>query len=216
MNSPRDEKIKMSCGNELEWKSQVWSKYGIKKKYGKTWEDTALLFCKSNMINLGTKWVNGQTYGELLEEALESDGDLFADILLKKYELYRFKVYIYPEYVKEIRDEMKYMEELYHDYSDNSMTQEMLDLTSCDDLEIVLRIITREFSVIYHAFEEIRSHYNLISARRENDVRNYGDKLSDSENQIAHQIRSLVDPIPYVMMYSLQSLKTLNVIRFFP
>ncbi len=82
-----------------------------------------------------------------------------------------------------------------------------------DGLRRVQKIMTREFSVIMHVIEEINSYYNLFSLARDQDEQAI-DELTDSKLEVANQIKLLVDPIPYVMTYSFQSLRTLNRVTF--
>ncbi len=47
--------------------------YGIEKKYGATWRQTAITMDKHNMINLNDKWIDGRTYKQILDETLHQE-----------------------------------------------------------------------------------------------------------------------------------------------
>nr|QBK93889.1 MAG: hypothetical protein LCPAC406_02030 [Pithovirus LCPAC406] len=64
-------KFDIVCKQESLWKDKVLSDYGIEKKYGATWRETAQRMSEINMINLNGKWINGETYRELLGEDIE-------------------------------------------------------------------------------------------------------------------------------------------------
>nr|QBK92734.1 MAG: F-box family protein [Pithovirus LCPAC401] len=161
-----------ACKRESFWKKKVLLDYGVEKKYGETWKETAILLSDSNMINLGKEWVDGQTYGELLEEGMSIEPFFYP--CLREFNIFNVD-----------------------------------DLKNAEYLQHVLKLVTREFSVIMHVIGEIRGYYNLFSLSQECDV----NELTDNELKVANKIKSLVDPIPYVMTYSLQTLKTLNTIK---
>ncbi len=62
----------MSCKSELLWQSEVWCKFGIKKKYEETWEKTATMLSEANMIDMEKKWVNGKTYREIMKKMFDA------------------------------------------------------------------------------------------------------------------------------------------------
>ena len=61
-----------STRDRLIWKDEVFCKYGVTIMYGKTWEATALKLNECNMINMNDKWVNGESYQQLLDNAIKN------------------------------------------------------------------------------------------------------------------------------------------------
>ena len=51
-----------ACKNEGMWETKIWDEYGVKKKYGETWRETAQNLSRSNMINMRYKRNDGRTY----------------------------------------------------------------------------------------------------------------------------------------------------------
>ena len=116
-----------ACKREYFWKRKVLLDYEVEKKCRETWKETARLLCHSNMINLGKEWINGQTYGDLFEQALESNG-FFERILMKErfdeqnyneeslqrvhhfrltlnqYHIPLSYIYVYPEVIENLED----------------------------------------------------------------------------------------------------------------
>ncbi len=196
-----------ACKRESFWKKKVLIDYGVEKKYGETWKETAILLSNSNMINLGKEWINGQTYGELLEEGTKND-NLFAGILTK-YQIPDVQVFVYSESVNNLKSAgIEYSNVIEFDFTIAQLNALGFGPTDENIVQRVLKVVTREFSVIMHAVVEAKRYYGLISLGRdqENDI----DDLRGRDLKTSKEIRSLVDPILYVMMYSLHSVNTLN------
>jgi len=139
-----------ACKGESFWRNKVLFDYGVEKIYGESWKDTAKLLYNSNMINLRKKWIDGRTYGKLLEEVLRNHDEFFAKISAK-YNLSRHESIIVP----------------------------------------------REFAVISFTVRRIRKYCNLETPMEKSK----GDKLN--KLKIANHIKSLIDPIPYIIIYCL-------------
>nr|QBK93183.1 MAG: hypothetical protein LCPAC403_03170 [Pithovirus LCPAC403] len=197
-----------ACKRESFWKKKVLIDYGVEKKYGETWKETALLLFNSNMINLRKEWIDGQTYGELFEEGMRDD-NLFAGIL-NKHQIPRMQVHVYSESVVDFKSA-----EIDHALSCAGFSlEELRELhigpTDEDTVQRVLRVVTREFSVIMHAVSEAKRYYSLFSLGE--FWQDSLIELQDRDLKTSKGIRSLVDPIIYVMMYSFHSIDTLNTI----
>ena len=171
------------CQKESLWKDKIPFEYGIKKKYGKTWKETAKLLCKSNMINLEKKWVNGKTYGELLEEAVKSDDNFFFNIIMKNRGLPNC-IY-FPKYYNVVRANHFISQELkiYH------------TIRCKYALKKHMKVVTREFAIIVIIV-------NIIKDRLPSKI-----EFSEKQQKII-----LVDPIPYIMIYSLVTEQELAII----
>ena len=70
-----NKKFNAACKEESFWKNKVFSDYGIEKKYGTTWKETAQRMSQINMINMNKKWIDGQTYKELFDMAIREITD---------------------------------------------------------------------------------------------------------------------------------------------
>ncbi len=68
-------RFNMVGNREALWRDKVQNCFGVDEKQAKTWKQTAIKMVKCNMINLNKKWVNGQTYREILDEALNEKLD---------------------------------------------------------------------------------------------------------------------------------------------
>nr|QBK93144.1 MAG: hypothetical protein LCPAC403_02780 [Pithovirus LCPAC403] len=207
------------CKKESFWRKKVLIDYGIEKKYGETWKKTAILLSDSNMINLRKEWINGQTYGELLEETLKGDRYIIESILNKHGISCRdARVYSesFDDFNSAVEEELSEMYNYYfvHGILNTTLfgskpksswtshtegfctTPEPHDVfipTNKGTLQHILKVVTREFSVIIHAVKDINKYYNSFS-----------HKIKC--NKVTNRIKSLVDPILYVMIYSFQTL----------
>lgn len=203
------------CKKESTWKRKAKNDYGIQKMYYSTWKKTARLLYDSNMINLGQEWIDGQTYGELFDEALESDDDEFFRKILMKHGINYLHSTVYSDFVEDLKSAEVDLFNRHPGYTHKDIDEYGIVLHGNEDeLQKNLRVMTREFSVIGHAFAELRGRdiapideYGLACLGRQEK---YTPGLEDSEIQIAKDIRLLVDPILYVMTYSIMSLNDLN------
>ena len=71
------------CKDESFWRRKVSDDYGIHKKYGNTWRETAINMGKVDMINLNGVWINGRTYMEILNDSLQNGADVITDLQLE-------------------------------------------------------------------------------------------------------------------------------------
>lgn len=210
-----------ACKREPFWKNKVLLDYGVEKKYCNSWKETAILLFNADMINLRKEWIDQITYGVLLEESLKNDRGFFINIL-RKHDILPSKVYVYPEIDEDL-------ENVYPEFVKGLENIPIEHLSAhfgytIDDLKVagmgpgdvmllhrILKVVTREFSVIMHAVDEMKGHYNLFSSGQEWE--HNMNELTDNEIQVANRIKLLVDPIPYVMRYSLLSIYNLNAIE---
>nr|QBK92851.1 MAG: hypothetical protein LCPAC401_04890 [Pithovirus LCPAC401] len=218
------------CKKNFMWRRKVKNDYGIETKYGRTWKDTARLLFETNMINLNQKWVNGKTYKELFDEGLESkNNDYFNDL----YEKYKMKSIIFPSYVVDIETAEDFVA---HD-DDSPVKQfyapddEIIEnfnsmyniLNSIDNLQKHISEMTREFSVVAHAVNEIRrtsSDYGFglassvteyWAAEQWEDVHNHIDTHSSTKKaEMIKRLSKFIDPNLYIMTYSFMSLYNLS------
>ncbi len=224
-----------ACKRESFWKKKVLLDYGVEKKCGETWKETAKLLYDSNMINLRKKWINGQTYGDLFEQALENNG-FFERIFIEEWfndkkhfqsnglseltlnnNLLSHLVYIYPEDVEDL--ENVYPEfvtglknipiehlALHLDYSIDELKVAGVGPIEAKAVQYVKKVTTRELSVIMHAAEVAKRTYGQ-------DWQSEINELQGGNLKMSKEIESLIDPIRYVILYSLQTLETLNMIK---
>nr|QBK93992.1 MAG: F-box family protein [Pithovirus LCPAC406] len=73
-------KFNTICKEESFWRTKVLDNYGIEKKYGDTWRQTAINMDKVNMINLGDKWIDGRTYREILGDTVQNGAFTILDL----------------------------------------------------------------------------------------------------------------------------------------
>ena len=167
------------------------------------------------MINLREKWIDGKTYGELFNEALKSDDDEFFRKILIKHEADYVDPVVYSEFVEDLKSAEEDLFDRYPGYTyDDFDEYGIMFHEDENELQRNLKVMSREFSVIGHAFGEIRGRdaeatyeYGLAGlARGPKDT----PGLEDSKIQTVKNIRLLVDPILYIMTYSIMSLNDLN------
>ncbi len=271
-----------ACKRESFWKKKVLLDYGVEKKYGETWKETAKFLYDSDMINLKKEWINGETYGDLFEQALKSNGffhkifnkewlnmtmydgiseeeffscGYYHDDEHKKMEMlghsscvhynglsreeflslgyyhddehkkrYIYdnsiplsKIYVYPENVEDL--ENVYPEwitglenvpiehlALQTGYPIDELRTHGVGAWEAMEVQYVKKVVTRELSVIMHAAEAAKRIYG-------HDWQNEINELQGGDLKTSKEIESLVDPVRYVILYSLQTLETLNAIK---
>ena len=136
------------CRKECLWRTKISSDYGISKQYEKTWMVTARMLCENNMINLEKKWVNGQTYREIMNKTFEA-GDRSRDEMMS----------IVSENVERIMGEgfLDVTESLPSYLFDEELIRELYDVDLEDmfedadpesGLKDLEKILTRELAVI--------------------------------------------------------------------
>nr|QBK92402.1 MAG: F-box-like protein [Pithovirus LCPAC401] len=204
------------CKKESMWRRKVKNDYGIEKKYGRTWKETARNLYDANMINLGQEWIEEKTYGELLKEGLESDDHRFFSDLVYEHKI---GTVVFPEDVDDIKSADAYLSNTHGFYYISFLMYANGMSNSEADLQRHLRLMTREFSVIAHTVGEMKGVYSergfaLASSQAD---------FTETEIQNTHEervkmqiiVKLFMDPILYVMTYSIMNLKNLSSIDVF-
>nr|QBK92818.1 MAG: uncharacterized protein LCPAC401_04560 [Pithovirus LCPAC401] len=230
------------CEKDSMWRRKVERDYGIKRKYGKTWKDTAQFLFEYNMINLNQEWINGKTYKELFDESLESKSDNYFKDLYDQHNLLKI---IFPFYVKDIRtaklaildpetttdlwiQQGGGLNGLVTKEDENTVLKEFnSEFDNILEDEVKLRKqtagMTREFAVITSASAEIRgthSEYSigLSTAAGENMhiINTTGNILyvhiTPEKEMKIKELTKFVDPNLYILTYSVMSLYSLWVL----
>ncbi len=135
-----DKKINRICERESFWRKKVTQTYGIKRLVGKSWSSLAKLLENNvgylQMIDMNLTYLDGKTYMEILNEALDSKTD---------------------------EDSLKYMEDTIYDgamkvssgevqllnYSDYDDTTDLKLLHKRDKWTIVALLFTMDFDFWY-------------------------------------------------------------------
>ena len=192
-------RFNMVGNREALWRDKVLNNFGVNEKQAKTWRQTAIKMVKCNMINLNNKWVNGQTYREILDEALnEKLGKVepnMVDIILTS-NIHMKMLNMYTKYVT--RNNLDIAHDLMNIDQVACTTQELLEYCNCMlGIELTYAeayamkcINSREMQIVHNAYIQIL--VNSLGLSTEISV-------SMSEN-----------PIHYVMKYSLLSLDGLE------
>ena len=203
------------CKKESMWRRKVKNDYGIDKKYGKTWKETAKNLYDADMINLGQEWIDGKTYGELLKEGLESNDHRFFGKILEKYKIGSI---VFPEYVDDIKSTDDYLRNTYESSSEllNIYTSGIPNNEAA--LQNHLRIMTREFSVIAHAVAAMNGSYSELGfalASSQDAIEVGIEQTAEERAKMQKIVKLFIDPILYVMTYSIMNLKNLFSIGVF-
>ena len=177
------------CKRESLWETKVWNDYGIEKKHGHTWRETAKNLFILNMINLGKKWIDGRTYKEILDEALKHDKPIL--------------------YMEKLRSDA--MEQIFGGgncfmdvgpfYDDESFVEiaQMDDVSYDKENEIVEKtVLTIEFGVISTTITVFQKQSGFLPASYSVSPLLKGS-LSKEKSDILHNI---FDYVPYVMQFS--------------
>nr|QBK92520.1 MAG: F-box-like protein [Pithovirus LCPAC401] len=193
-------KFNAVCNDQSLWRKRVLNDYGIKKKFGDTWRETAKNMYKVNMINLNDKWVNGQTYGRILRDASE----------MKEDEGWEYMRDLYVDAIdkiigKELRIEMYDEDEFSYSLYDDDLYEIFRVETGLmeDQIEKMAMIHSREINII---------HATIASATRW-DKHLPGISLNDTKGYIDEELFKvsimeifptfyIIDPIFYVMQFS--------------
>ena len=191
------------CENESFWKNKVLNDYGIHKKYGDTWRQTAINMDKVNMINLNDKWIDRRTYREIFDDALQQNNSEFVHYLQERYLL---------------------------PYANNDSTN-VADLqfwTGNEDTQLQIfanRVFGRNYTkdelndIFYIKNREIRViHTSVLTYRRGGSLYLPGD-TDTSQNigttlQSYEFLREMIDPMIYVMQFSSFSHDKLNTVSY--
>ncbi len=139
-----------------------------------------------NMINLNNKWIDGRTYKEILNDALQNGADVLTGLPVD---------YLIPlvgdneedaEYVRfELHDE-----KALQDFADAFFERPFTD----NEIDDILLANSREIHVIYTAV----LIYQGVRGRLPGDV----DGMVAQVTQSYEFLREMIDPILYVMQFS--------------
>nr|QBK92757.1 MAG: uncharacterized protein LCPAC401_03950 [Pithovirus LCPAC401] len=193
------QKFNRICTDHSFWRMKVKRDYGIEKKYGATWKETAINMYKVNMINLNKEWINGSTYAEIVKEALEQkDTFEYLKILQAEYHL-GFDVdwksiwngKIYP-----------------NDYMIEQIEYQLERKLTNEEIETSERAFTSEFAIIYSAFFEVYGSY-VIPLWRQKYLRG----MFQLDEKLAPILQQFIDVYPYIMLFSSLSNVELNRIQ---
>lgn len=188
-----------ACNEESFWRLRVLDDYGIEKKYGDTWRETAIIMDKVNMINLNDKWIDNRTYREILDDSLQNGTDIIMRLLFK---------YLDP-YVNHSEDDICHLHcELNDEKSMQEYANEVLkrDYTS-DELDTIFRIKAKEIYVIYAAVYIYKGALFLPGELGGGlmCIITTGTALKSYEF-----LRKMIDPMLYVMQFSSFSIDKLR------
>nr|QBK93915.1 MAG: uncharacterized protein LCPAC406_02290 [Pithovirus LCPAC406] len=186
-------KFNDECLRESLWKTKVWADFGVDKKYGETWRETAKNMFIIGMINLGKQWFDGRTYKQVFEKALNEgeDGakylrDIQADAIMKTMDYDRgdaesFSFFPYEEFSEDIR--AFFTDEEYKEADET--------------IESMKIILSEEFSIIASVAVILSKSYPMIPG---------GPRLASNlgihqnpSSTLTFIISKVIDPIPYIM-----------------
>nr|QBK92602.1 MAG: F-box family protein [Pithovirus LCPAC401] len=179
------------CKDESFWKRKVSDDYGIKKKYGDTWRQTAINMDKVDMINMNGVWIDGRTYMEILDDALQqNDTDSVSDLQ--------------AQYLLPLANESKYDAFDLNHRVENDDTQLQVFANRVlgrnyteNELNDIYYIKNREMNVIYAAILTYRRGGSLYLPGDTDTGQNIGTSLQSYEF-----LREMIDPVIYVMQFS--------------
>nr|QBK92611.1 MAG: hypothetical protein LCPAC401_02490 [Pithovirus LCPAC401] len=189
-----NKKFDVACKEESFWKNKVFSDYGIEKKYGTTWKETAQRMSQINMINMNKKWIDGQTYKELFDMAIREITDELNVIRMTEIEKFIKDIPPFCSFEYEnLRDEKEVQ-----DYSEQNLDRR-LTREELDKLEFVN---SREMLVIFAASGTYESGKQGGKDLLPGDDNYYSQfDFNNIPNQEKF-ILQLVDPMLYVMQFS--------------
>nr|QBK93156.1 MAG: hypothetical protein LCPAC403_02900 [Pithovirus LCPAC403] len=182
------------------WKNIVNKQYGVDKPIYSTWKKMAFIMYQSNMIKMNKIWIDDITYSDIFKEALENKNRYFFSSVLLSHN---------------ITSECEHTEGALT-YAGATPKGIYVPKTE-EELQCKLKVITREFSVIAHAFEEMVSidrpgniwPLALLAGGWNMNINVMNDKLQVK----SRNIKLLIDPVLHVMTYSLLDIDALNSIR---
>ncbi len=181
-------KFNRICTDVSFWRMKVKRDYGIQRMYGSTWKKTAINLFKVNMINLNKEWINGNTYVEIVKEALEQENSFVY--------LRRLQGEYYPE---SIPGRSAFDGKIFIPNGDmqnqiaNQMNREFTD----EEIETLKSTFTPEFAIIYRAFFEIEESYAIPLSRQA-----YFDDNIQFDEILAQILQPFIDVYPYIMLFS--------------
>ena len=217
-----DTKTNTFCKEKTFWKDRVFDEYGVTKMYGESWKQTAAEMAKCNMINLNSKWVDGRTYRQLLDDTMKNGTDSLG---MKRIELVQEMKNVSVENKNEMIPLMHHSYDIsYCSFIDsdgyviiegNSNNSKPVKLNMDDYLEFC-HIASREMQVIYTSVRAIlrtrdTSVNGCIPVYLPGTSFVYG--INTNPNPF---LLSLIDPIVYVMQFSLFSSQGLAPIHESP
>ncbi len=193
-------KFNTACKSQSLWKRKVLNNYGVKEKFGDTWRETAKNMSKVNMINLNDKWINGQTYRQILNDASEMKGDERWEYMRKLY------VDAIDEVIgEELRIQM-YDEDDYAYTSYDDTLHEIFEVEmgfSERQLEKLAMIHSREINIIHAAIASATRWDKTLPGISPNDPKGHFDEeLNDLSIMKIFPVFYIIDPIFYVMQFS--------------
>nr|QBK92755.1 MAG: F-box-like family protein [Pithovirus LCPAC401] len=174
------------CSDESFWRNKVSDDYGIHRKCGDTWRKTARNMYKINMINLNTKWIDGRTYEEILDDALQNGADCIKGLPEKHLLPYANND---EEDAYFLRYSIGHNENAIQDFAHQTYNKTY----SNEAINNILLINSDEINVIYtsvSAYEGINKHLP-------------GKCYDFIHNTLSYEfLRKMIDPILYVMQFS--------------
>ena len=194
------------CQDESFWRNKVLSDYGIKKRYGDTWRQTAITMDRVNMINMNGVWIDGRTYMEIFDDTLQKWADSVLDFQIP---------YLLP-LANESKDDIDDL----HLRIENDDTQ-LQDFAN----RVLGRDYTeRELNEIYYIkSREINVIYKAVLTYQDDGQYLPGGTLDDSITAIGTTgtalpsydfLRGMMDPMLYVMQFSSFSADKLALVSY--
>ena len=190
-------KFNRICKDQSFWRVKVKRDYGIQKKYGSTWKETAINMHKVNMINLNNRWINGRTYSEIVEEVSDSKDSMGI--------LFQMERQYFPD---SINTQGGFVGAIF--MLDGNIYNPIFDRMDRDltnrEIETLEKIYTSEFAIIFRSFYHIVGLYsNLPNHLQQNYVyqNSTGSKIFDI-------VLSVIDLTPYIMFFSSLTTDELN------
>ncbi len=182
------------CGRELLWKAKIWSSYGIEKKYGDTWRETAELLSGAGMINLNSRWYDGRTYRQILDEALRRGKEGWNHMEKIMYEVLD-KIIPDRDHNKGPHYSDIYNEEKFRDDAEDYVGRPF----SSYELSNMERAITKEIIVINAVAFVHSDQFPFLPA----PIGSYDDMSDRAISSIKFKPITLVDFDLYVIQFSL-------------
>ncbi len=168
-------KFNSICKRESFWRNKVLNDYGVEKKFGKTWRETAKNMSQVNMINLNDEWINGETYRKILDESLKGN-----DVLEYIHEIQRNAlIKIFGRSTLDVTYTWIYPPEL---------------LCTTEHFVGVLEVFCKKMQIIHLSL--------IISTQRSLFLSKYVGGVGPSIFMGNFLVAHLIDPIIYVMQYS--------------
>ncbi len=202
-----NQKFNSVCDEELFWRIKVLNDYGIKKRYGNTWKETAIVMDKVNMINLGRTWSDGRTYREILDDTLR-DGDDADDILDLQY-----KYILHLMNSENNEDDAKFIQiELNDEKSLQDFADEFLGKPyTADEIDDILLANSKEMKIIYASVLT----YKGMTPCKYLPGNTIGNSVTTGTALQSYEfLRKMIDPVLYVMQFSSFSRDRLNLVEY--